>query len=98
MPRPGATIASATLLSSARFIAASSVVFRTRPRYCRRPPNRKGRMLESRLRASFYPENLDPRQGFALQPFEEGAPGGRNIGKAVGHPGGIERRHRVAAA
>src|SRR5262245_44759152 len=92
-------MASATLLSSARFIAASSVVFRTRPRSCRRPlPNGKGRMLDLRSRASFYPENLDPRQGLALQPFKEGAAGGRNIGEAVGHPGGVEGCHRIAAA
>jgi hypothetical protein len=34
------------------------------------------------------PEHLDPRQELALQPFEEGAAGGRDIGEPPGRAGG----------
>src|SRR5258708_19314872 len=44
------------------------------------------------------PKHLDPRQRLALQPFEEGAAGSRDIGEPPGRAGGIERRDRVAAA
>ena len=47
---------------------------------------------------SFYPQHLNSGQGLAFQPFQEGAAGGRNIGEAVGHACGIERRDRIAAA
>src|SRR5215831_3864614 len=43
------------------------------------------------------PEHLDPRQRFSLQPFEEGAAGGRDIAEPPGRAGSIERRDRVAA-
>src|SRR5262249_58992940 len=43
-------------------------------------------------------QHLDTRQGLALEPFEEGAAGGRDIGEALGHAGAVERCHRVAAA
>src|SRR5262249_2707558 len=44
------------------------------------------------------PEHLDPRQRLALQPFEERAAGGRDIGEPPGRAGSIERRDRVTAA
>src|SRR5262245_18224813 len=44
------------------------------------------------------PEHLDPRQGLPLQPFEEGAAGGRDISEPPGRAGRIERRDRVTAA
>src|SRR2546430_16813312 len=47
---------------------------------------------------SWSPEHLDPRQRLALQPFEEGAASGRDIGEPLGRAGRIERRDRVAAA
>src|SRR5438874_728386 len=83
MPRPGATMASATLLSSARFMCSLHLSV---------SPARGGDI------ASFYPQHLDPRQDLALEPFEEGATGGRDVGEAIGNACGIERRDRVAAA
>src|SRR5580700_9860001 len=64
MPRPGATMASATLLSSVRFIARSSKCGSTAGSLCR-TAGRGG------SGGSF--ENLDARQHLALEPFEEGA-------------------------
>src|SRR5262249_56333069 len=55
----------------------------------------KGRLL---CRPSASPEPLDPGQRLALQPFEEGAAGGRNIGEPPARAGCIERRDRVTAA
>ena len=41
---------------------------------------------------------LDTRQDLALEPFEEGAAGGRHIGEALGDARKVERRHGIAAA
>src|SRR5262245_53615737 len=79
MPLPGAVMATATLLSSARFIALS-------------------RILDSLPVPLFYPQNLDPRQRFALHPLEESAAGCGHVGQMVGHPGHVQGRDRVAAA
>src|SRR5918994_4365537 len=43
-------------------------------------------------------ERFDAGQGLALEPFQEGAAGRRDVGEAVGHAGMVERRDRVAAA
>src|SRR3954467_3588289 len=82
MPLPDATIASATLFSSSRFIGFPPSLPRARP----------GSF------PSFLPQDLDTRQGLALQPFEESAAGSGYIGEAPGHAGGVERRHRIATA
>src|SRR6202041_3387331 len=89
MPRPGATMASATLLSSVRFIARSSKCGSTAGPLCR-TAGRGG------SGGSF--ENLDARQHLALEPFEEGAARSRNISEAAGDAGEVERGHGVAAA
>src|SRR5215831_10100470 len=95
MPRSGATMASATLLSSARFIATSSIIAHSAvilpPLYA----VGKGRIALSSVTG---PEHLNPRQRLALQPFEEGAAGGRDISQPPGRAGCIERRDRVTAA
>src|SRR5262249_56797089 len=95
MPRRGATMASATLLSAARFIATSSIIAHSAvilpPLYA----IGKGRIALSSVTG---PEHLDPRQRLALQPFEEGAAGGRDITQPPGRAGCIERRDRGPAA
>src|SRR5262249_15941902 len=95
MPRPGATMASATLLSSARVIATSSIVAHSSVVLPPLSPVGKGRVPFGPLPG---PEHLDPRQRLALQPFEEGAASGRDISEPPGHAGCIERRDRVTAA
>src|SRR5258708_31305670 len=45
-----------------------------------------------------YLQNLDTRQWFPFHPLEKRAARGRNIGEIAGHPGLVQRRHRVAAA
>src|SRR6476620_12060031 len=95
MPRPGATMASATLLSSARFIAFS-FVFGICVKFAASPCCWQ-RGDDPKYRPSFCPEHLDPGQGFALQPFEEGAAGGRDVGEPPGHTGAVERRDRIPA-
>src|SRR6476659_9287418 len=93
MPRPGATMASATLLSSARFIVFSHG-FGISGRFCRLFVTlAKGD--DARYLPSFCPQHLDPGQGFALQPFEEGAAGGRDVGELPGHTGAVERCDRI---
>src|SRR5262249_60802229 len=51
--------------------------------------------------ASFLPradsERLDARQSFTLQPFEEGAPGGGDVGEAICRASGVERGDRITA-
>src|SRR3977135_1085741 len=95
MPRPGATMASATLLSSARFIAFS-VVFEIRVEFSANSRCWQ-RGDDQKCRPSFCPQHLYPWQGFALQPFEEGAAGGRYIGKPLGNTGAGERPDRIPA-
>src|SRR6202034_1678993 len=85
MPRPAATIASATLFNSARFIVLSSGSL---PTLCLIPAGGGSRCHE----------HLDARQGLALQPFQKGAAGGGNVGEAAGDAGDVERRHCIAAA
>src|SRR5262249_46133902 len=90
MPRPGATMASATLLSSVRFIARSSMCGSTADSLC---------LTAGRGGSGGGFENLDAAgQHLALEPFEEGAAGSRNISEAAGDAGQVERRHGVAAA
>src|SRR3979411_1314478 len=91
MPRPGATMASATLLSSARFIAFS-VVFEIRVEFAANSRCWQ-RGDDQKCRPSFCPQHLYPWQGFALQPFEEGAAGGQYIGKPLGAHGRVYTRH-----
>jgi hypothetical protein len=50
------------------------------------------------LRATVCGEHLYTRQGLTLQPFQEGAAGGRNISKSLGHNRAIKGRDRVPAA
>src|SRR5262249_9615381 len=104
IPRPGATMASATLLSSARFICSlrghSWEICGILPVPC---VVCKGRIASrlittSELLQSLSPKHLDPRQRLALEPFEERTARCRDIGQAVRHSGGIERRDGVAAA
>src|SRR6266508_375245 len=96
MPRPGATMASATLLSSARFITTSSFALLIHRQFCRRfePLQRVYRCIGH----SSDPKYLDARQRFAFQPFEERAPGGRDVREPFGRASGIERGDRVTAA
>src|ERR1051326_8335045 len=89
MPLPGATMAWATLLSSARFMGPSIFLERTR---------RQGAALPRRSSPRLGFQDFDARQGLALEPFEESAAGGRNIGEPVAHARRIERRYRVAPA
>src|SRR5262249_60206632 len=87
MPLPGETMASATLLSSARFMVPSMVVDlegRARPR-----PSRSWVLRF---------QNFDARQGLALEPFEERAARGRHIRESAGHSSGVEGGNRVSAA
>src|SRR2546429_7409664 len=93
LPRPGATMASATLLSSARFITTSSVALRIHRQFCRlfEPLQRVHRCIGR----SSDPKYLDARQRFAFQPFEESAPAGRDEAEAIGRPGGVEGRARI---
>src|ERR1700736_5960511 len=96
MPRPGATMASATLLSSARFIAVSVVLQASSAILPSLQANGKGRMASPLMSAVIIstiivpppdPQHLDARQGLALEPLEKGAAGGRDIGEALGHAG-----------
>src|SRR4051812_23602406 len=89
MPRPGAVIATATLFSSARFIALSSCQF---SEMGPRRTTAAGRL------GSFYSQHFDSGEGLALHPFEKGAAGGRYVGQALGDAGRIERGDRVASA
>ena len=50
------------------------------------------------LRATVCGEHLYTRQGLTLQPFQEGAAGGRNISKSLGHNRAIKGGDRVPAA
>src|ERR1700681_3930325 len=86
MPRPGATMATTTLLSSERFTEAS---FTRCIDWSRVDP-------ATRL-GLFYPQNLDPRQWLAFQPFEECAARRRHVGHSVSGTGRIEGRDRTAA-
>src|SRR5581483_3733739 len=89
MPRPGAVMASATLFSSARFIALSLI----------RSPGDLWTMLQgaircvgtARLIVLFYPQHLHTRQGFPFHPLQEGASGCGHIGKTVRHARGVQR-------
>src|ERR1700730_18950055 len=87
MPRPGATMATTTLLSSERFTEAS---FTRCIDWSRVDP-------ATRL-GLFYPQNLDPRQWLAFQPFEECAARRRHVGHSVSGTGRLEGRDRIAAA
>ena len=91
MPRPGATIASATLFNSARFIACSSM-FGVGAGWPIMPQTR------GRGGSRGYSKDLDARQRLAFEPFQESAARGRHVGEAAGDAGDVERRHRVAAA
>src|SRR6266545_5742507 len=101
MPRPGATIASATLLSSARFIGSLHPVlvsiefWRALPGTCRCFSRSQ---CETGGGGSFHPQDLHARQGLTLQPFKKCATGSRYVGEPPSHARGVERRHRVAAA
>src|SRR5262249_44122893 len=93
MPRPGAPMATAVLLSSARFIAASSHCSSVIPDFA--VPRRDWQRVRDRrfgsalMSLSSGAQHLDTRQGLALEPFEEGAAGGRDIGEALGHAGAV---------
>src|SRR5262245_32096764 len=105
MPRPGATMASATLLSSARFIEGS-VVLSVGGGIL--PPLHifgKGPMAPRSISIDFHrfpqsggAQHLDARQRLAFEPLQKGAAGGRDIGEPLGHAGAVERGDRVAAA
>src|SRR5581483_6816479 len=56
------------------------------------------RLLTMRVVLLAYLQNLDAGQGFPLHPFKKRAARGRDIGEIAGHPGLVQRRHRVAAA
>src|SRR5215471_3084708 len=96
MPRPGATMASATLLSSARFIA--TLLHRCAFIDDFAASLRRWQRADRFCRPLCDPEHLDPRQRLALQPLEKGAASGRDISEPPGRAGGIERRDRVTAA
>src|SRR5579883_3117395 len=89
MPRPGATIASATLCNSTRFIALSSMFGACGRHYASSAARRgSGKCFQ----------HLHARQRLALQKFEERAAGGGDVGEAVFDRRPVQRRHRVAAA
>src|SRR6266566_855210 len=96
MPRPGATMAWATLLSSARFIATSSISWSIHGDFA--GSSRGWQRAIPPLRPPADSDHLDTRQSFTLQPFEEGTPGCGNVGEAIGRPGGVERGDRITAA
>src|SRR5215470_15189090 len=100
MPRPGATMASATLLSSARDIRSLRHV-EFDPDFAasfRRWQRADGATLNIHSRRGlFRPQYLDPRQRLALEPFKERAAGGRDIAEPLGHARSVERGDRVAA-
>src|SRR5688500_7386431 len=89
MPRPGATMASATLLSSARFMGTAPCLFSV--------PLLRGLLPNPNPGSTAGAQRFHTRQLAPLEPFEERAAGGRHIGKARGHLRGIERCDRVAA-
>src|SRR5258708_33694873 len=91
MPLPGAVMALATLLRSARFISPSPGFVGSRSRIGLRPSG----MTPS---ASLLPQNLDPWQRFALHPFQEGAAGCGHICEFFRHVRHIKGSDGVAAA
>src|SRR5262249_24597816 len=97
MPRPGATIASATLWSSASFIEASCVCLLSRIL----PPLRaigKGLIDRPEPLRFLDPERLDSWQGLTLQPLQKRPARGRDIGEALDRACGAERSDGIAAA
>src|SRR5712691_1027215 len=102
MPRPGATMASATLLSSARFIEASVDPAISPAILPSLDALGKGLLaspfISTAGTASSHFEHFHARERLALEPFEERAARGRDICEPLGHARGVERRHRIAAA
>src|SRR5690242_15508652 len=93
MPRPGATIASATLCNSVRSMASSCYGFVFGTIANRDIANRDGSLRAGRSLGGL--QHLDAGQCLAFEPFEERAACGRGVGEPGGDAGGIERRHRV---
>src|SRR3954468_18161894 len=92
MPLPGAVMASATLLRSARFIhPLLNLESCFRILACPAGPDR-------RRSASLLPQNLDPWQRFALHPFQEGAARCGDICELFHDACHIEGGNRIAAA
>src|ERR1700737_906452 len=87
MPRPGATMAVATLFSSLKFIAPSSTCSTSRS------------LAPFRLRGALRNQQyLHAGQRLAFQRFKEGAAACRNMRHALLDRSDIERGHRVAAS
>src|SRR5690349_17876718 len=93
MPLPGAVMASATLLRSARFIRPLLYLEFFDLKFLRFRPGR----TEHRS-ASLLPQNLDPWQRLALHPFQEGAACCGHICEFFRHARHIEGGNRVATA
>src|SRR4051812_23957034 len=92
MPLPGAVMASATLLRSARFIhPLLNLESCFRILACPAGPAR-------RRSASLLPQNLDPWQRFALHPFQEGAARCGHICELFRDARHIEGGDRISAA
>src|SRR6516165_7392751 len=94
MPRPGATMASATLFNSLKFIFVSRTfgagdsagIFRICTLFT------GGSWSGFRNEQHFY-----ARQGFAFERLQKGAARGRDMGQPAHDGSGVERRDRVAA-
>src|SRR5438270_4414013 len=93
MPLPGAVMALATLLRSARFIRPLLELEILELESLRFRPGR-----DERRSASLLPQNLDPWQRFALHPFQEGAAGCGHICELFHDARHIEGGNRIAAA
>src|SRR5689334_20342818 len=91
MPLPDATVASATSLRSARFIACSLIAGVVIPK---RMAGALGCAALTRSEL-FLPQDLDAGQGLAFHPLQECTARSGNIGKLVSDARGIERRHGV---
>src|SRR6185437_10119788 len=81
IPLPGATIAFATLFNASRFMFPSIAIPLS-------PPGCLDLLAF---------EHLDTRQRLALEPFEERAASGRDIGEPVGAARRVQSCHRIAA-
>src|SRR5207249_225805 len=98
MPRPGATIASATLLSAVISMGPSKILVQILAPVRRHYSQKSGRPQQAAATLPTYPQHLDARQRASLEPLEESAARGRHVREAAGRAGDIERGDRVPAA
>src|SRR5215467_13572563 len=91
MPRPGATIACATLFNSARFIGPSSTPL-SHPDHSYSVGRRNG--SPALLNLKYF----DAGKRFTFHPLQKCATGCRHVRQSFRHASRVERRHSVSAA